>query len=175
MSVAQHHGSVGVSEKLANGVEGNARLHEAAGKVMAQIMESKVLQLRSLSQASPRSIRSLQSIPSHTRKDAQLSLLCESSPRLECGMCFGIQRNTTGLPVLRRRTVNSDPSRVQIDVFPPQMKELTAAQPGVHRHHHNGVQVIGIGFTAKRQGPPVPSRTPFIETDARLAETLIAP
>ena len=150
MGVAQHHRGVGVSEKLANSVEGNARLYEAAGKVMAQIMESKVLQLRARSKASPRSIHSFQSIPSHTRKDAWLTLLREFSPRLQCGMRFGIQRDSSCLPVLFRRTVNGEPSRVQVNVFPPQMEELTAAQPRVHRDKHNGVQVIGIGFTARR-------------------------
>lgn len=76
MGVAQHHRGVGVSKQLANSVEGNARLYEAAGKVVAQIMESKVLQLRALSKASPRSIHSFQSFPSRTRKHTMCRASC---------------------------------------------------------------------------------------------------
>jgi hypothetical protein len=56
MRIAQDHGRIRVPEKLANGVQRYTRLHQPAGKVMPQIMEAKIFQLRSLSQPPPRTI-----------------------------------------------------------------------------------------------------------------------
>ena len=49
MRIAQHHGGVRMTEKLANGVQRYARLHQAAGKMVAEIMEAKILQFSFLS------------------------------------------------------------------------------------------------------------------------------
>jgi hypothetical protein len=69
MGVAQDHSGVGVTQKLADRVKGYARLYQAAGKVMPQIVKAKVLQLCSVSKPAPSPIYPLQWVASHTRKD----------------------------------------------------------------------------------------------------------
>jgi hypothetical protein len=97
MSIAQHHGGVRMTEKLANRIQRNARLHQAARKVMAQIMEAKILQVGPLSQFSPRPIRPFQSATSDTRKDSPLVFLRKLAPSVERRVRLAIQRDAACL------------------------------------------------------------------------------
>jgi hypothetical protein len=47
--------------------------------------------------------------------------------------------------------VNGEPFRLEVNVFPSQMKELTASKPRVHGQEHDGVQVIDVRLSAVRQ------------------------
>ena len=53
MGIPQNHFEVGVSHQVADGVEIDTRLHEAARKMMPQVVEAEILQVRALDELSP--------------------------------------------------------------------------------------------------------------------------
>ena len=90
MLVAPDHRRVRMPEKLANGVQRNTRLHQSTSKVMAQIVEAEILQLRSFFQSPPRAIDPFQPSTSYARKDPRLPVLGKFAPRLKRRERLGI-------------------------------------------------------------------------------------
>ena len=53
MRVAQNHLEIGMAEQLTDGIQIHSRLDQSACKVMAQVVEMKIPELREFTEAAP--------------------------------------------------------------------------------------------------------------------------
>ena len=176
MRIPQNHFEVGVPHQVADRVEINAGLHEAARKVVPQIMEPEVLQVRALHELSPSRVDAREFGAARAPKD--ITVVAHPTrlllPAAEDRERFDIQRNTPSLSALGGRSLDSEPLTIDVHIAPLQVQEFPAPHPGIEGEQHHRPNVIDELRGTQRQRCDTPDISPAIETHAVTAQLLLA-